>query len=261
MNRFRNRSILSILNILRFLDFLGFLFLFFVGFEAVLVDGLGELGGEDFLGDVEEVGALGYVLGTLDEVGHEGDGGHGVLDELGLADGVVLDAVKEDAGLENDEVVLVGGQVFLEGRGAVFLGVAVGVLAVGKEDAADVHALGEEEVDGTEGGLDTGGIAITEHGDVGGVAFNEAYLLGGERGAAGGHGILDTRLVHGDDVDVALDEVALVGLGDGGAGLEEAVEDTALVVDFGVGELTYLAACFSELRTRPEKPRTRPAGL
>ena len=129
------------------------------------------------------------------------------------------------------------GEVVLQGGGAMALGVGVGVVAIGEEDDADVHAFGEEEVDGTEGGLDASGVAVVEDGDVGGVALDEAYLLDGEAGAAGGYGVLDAGLVHGDDVDVAFDEVALVGLGDGCAGLEEAVEGAGLVVDVAVGRV------------------------
>ena len=59
-----------------------------------------------------------------------------------------------------------------------------------------MHALGEEKIDRTEGCLDAGGVAIVEDGDIGGVALDEPNLLGGEGGAAGGHGVFHAGLVH-----------------------------------------------------------------
>lgn len=230
-------SILIILNIL-------VLFLFLVAFQAIAVDCLGKLGGESLLGNIEQVGALGDILCALDEVGHQSYGIHRFLDEFGLADGVVLDTIEENTRLENNEVVLMGGQIVLQGTGAIFLGITVGILPIGEKDTAHVHSLRKEQVDGTECGLDTGRITIVKDGNIGGVAFNEAYLLGGERGAARGYGVFHTRLVHGDDVDITLNEITLIGLGYGRACLIEAVEDTTLVVDIGIGGIDILGSLF-----------------
>jgi hypothetical protein len=160
------------------------------------------------------VGALGNVLGTLNEIGHQGNGGNSILDKLGFPDGIVLDAVEKHPGLEDKKIILVGGQIFLKSRGTVFLGIAVGVLTVRKEYATDVHALRKEEIDSPQGSLDAGRVSIIKDRDIGRIAFDEAYLLGSEGSSAGGYGVFNARLVHRDNVDVTLDKIAFISLGD-----------------------------------------------
>ena len=50
--------------------------------------------------------------------------------------------------------------------------------------------------------------------------------------------------MHGDDVDVAFDEVTFVGAAYGVSGLVESIEDMAFVVDFGVGGVDVFSGLF-----------------
>ena len=158
-------------------------------FLGVVGHGFGQFLCKDVFGDVEFERCLFDVFLPFDHVGNDGNGANDFFEDFGFADGIVLDVFEEYAGFEFDEILFVGAEVFMKLSGTVFLGVAVGVFAVGEENDTDVHAFLEEEVDGSEGGFDAGGVAIVENRDVGSVAFDEADLFGGEGGAAGGHGI------------------------------------------------------------------------
>ena len=125
--------------------------------------------------------------------------------------------------------------------GAVVLpGEGVGVFAVGQEADLDVHPLLQQHVDAAQGGLDAGGVAVIEDGEVVGEAVYQLDLVGGQGRARGGHHVLHAALVHGDDVRVALHQVAAVLLDDGLLGLVDAVEFVALVVDFRLGRVDVL---------------------
>ena len=63
----------------------------------------------------------------------------------------------------------------------------------------------------------------------------EGYLGVGKGGAGAGDGVAQSGLPHADDVHVALDEVAAVRAAHLYAGLVEAVEFVALVVEGGLG--------------------------
>lgn len=80
--------------------------------------------------------------------------------------------------------------------------------------------------------MDAGGVAIVEHGDIVGETVDQAYLPLREGGAAGGDNVFYAALVHGDDVHVALNEVAAVLLDDGVFGEVEAIELVAFAIDF-----------------------------
>ena len=110
-------------------------------------------------------------------------------------------------------------------------GVGVRVVAVGDEDHLHVHAFLQDQVDAAEGGVDAGRVAVVHDGDVLGEPLDEADLLHGEGGAAGGHDVRDAQLVHGQDVQVAFHEVALVRAGDGGLGEIDAVQGAGFHVD------------------------------
>ena len=128
----------------------------------------------------------------------------------------------------------------LELRGVVLAGIGVGVVAVGQEAYLDVHPLFEQHVDASQGGLDAGRVAVVEHRQVVGEAVYHLDLLRGECRARRGHHVLHPALVHGDDVRIALDQVAAVLLDDGLLGLIHAVEFVALVIDFRFGRVDVL---------------------
>ena len=165
-----------------------FLFPCFLG---VVGHGFGQFLCKDVFGDVEFERCLFDVFLPFDHVRNDRNGANDFFEDFGFAYRVVLDVFEEYAGFEFDEVFFVGAEVFLKLSGTVFLGVAVGVFAVGEENDTDVHAFFKEEVDSTEGGFDASGVAVVKDGDVGSVALDEADLLGGEGGAAGGHSVAD----------------------------------------------------------------------
>ena len=146
----------------------------------------------DIFGHIEAEGCLLDIFLPFNHVRNKGNGAHHLLEDFCLADGVVLNVFQQHACLESDEILLMVVEVLLQLRRAVFLGVAVRVLAVGKQDHAHMHTLFEQQAHGTEGSLDARGVAIVEDGDVGCIAFDEAYLVDGEGGAAGGHGVAHT---------------------------------------------------------------------
>ena len=84
-------------------------------------------------------------------------------------------------------------------------------------------------------------IAIIEDGDIGSEALYEAYLRFGKRRSATRHHILNTRLMHGDDVHLSLDEVTSVGTRDSLFGLEESVQFVGFGIDDRVRRVDVLA--------------------
>ena len=136
-----------------------------------------------------------------------------------------VDAVAGPGGDHPAHQPLEGGAgLFEEGDEAGRVG-GVGVLTPLERDDACVDAGFEEEGDGGAGGLATGGVAIeAEHGRLG-EAAEEGDLLGGEGRAEGGDGLAVAALVHGDDVDVTLDDDGSAGAAHGLAGEVEAEEE------------------------------------
>jgi hypothetical protein len=83
---------------------------------------------------------------------------------------------------------------------------AVGVEAAVEGDDFDGESLFGEEGDGLFGGVGSGGVGVEVDYYVGGVAAEEADLLLGESGSAGGDYVLDAAHVDGDAVHLAFDE-------------------------------------------------------
>ena len=114
-------------------------------------------------------------------------------------------------------------------------GKVVGILPAGERDDAHRDALAQQHVGTPLGSFNTRRVAVVEQRDLLGEAGDASYLLPGERCARAGHHIGETALVERDDIEVALDEVALVQLDDLAFGLREPEEGLALVVDLALG--------------------------
>ena len=195
----------------------------------------GDFGNDELLWGGEQASAFTDVHLTDDAVGDDGDAVDNVLHEGGPLDGVVGGVVEQQAGFEADEIDLAGFDVVLKVGGRVLTGEAVGVVAIGQEEDFDVQSFCKQHVDATQAGMDAGGVAIVEHGDIVGEAVDQAYLPLREGGAAGGDNVFYAALVHGDDVHIALNEVAAVLLDDGVLGEVEAIELAAFAIDFRLG--------------------------
>ena len=101
-------------------------------FIQLTVQGLGQFALQRFFRHVQQRRALRHVFRAFHQVWHQRNGAHYVAQNLGLADGVALDILRQHLGFEQDEVALVLFQILLQLGRAVFLGIAVGVLSVGK---------------------------------------------------------------------------------------------------------------------------------
>ena len=200
-------------------------------FLAVVFVDLHQLAKQRTLRDVHDAGSLAQVHLALDVVRYFRDGHHDVPHQTGLEDGIAGGFLEQHPRLEIDEVRPVLLQVFLELLGGMLARERIGIVVVRKGEHAHVHVGRQQHVDAPERSLDAGGVAVVEHGDVLGEAFDQADLPVGERGAGGGHHVLHPGLVHGYDVRIALHQVARILPHDGIFGLIEAVEDVALVVD------------------------------
>ena len=117
----------------------------------------------------------------------------------------------------------------------VLAGEGIGVVLCRKAHHAHVHTLLEYHVDGPEGGMDAGSVAVEHKSHVVSELAYEAYLLLGERGAAGGHHVADSELMQHHQVHVPLHHYALVQLGYLALGEPYAEEDVAFGVDGGIG--------------------------
>lgn len=149
----------------------------------------GDFGNDELLWGGEQAGAFTDVHLTDDAVGDDGDAVDNVLHEGGPLDGIVGGVVEQQVGFEADEIDLAGFDVVLKVGGRVLTGEAVGVVAIGQEEDFDVQSFCKQHVDATQAGMDAGGVAIVEHGDIVGEAVDQAYLPLREGGAAGGDNV------------------------------------------------------------------------
>ena len=187
----------------------GFVF-FVVGLLFVAEDGFCHALRDGIFGNPHHRGAFVDALSAFHQVAHKGNGVHHLAGGLRYFQGVVTGVFQQYSGFETHKVDGVVLDKILYGLGAVFLGVAVGVVVVGEKHHTHPHAFAQQQVDGAYRRLDTWRVAVVHQGDVAGVAFYHAYLLFGERGAARGNGVFQSRLVHRNNVDITFHKVAEV---------------------------------------------------
>ena len=92
--------------------------------------------------------------------------------------------------------------------------------------------------------MDTGCIAVVEHGDVTREAVDKTNLRFGECRSTAGYNVLNTRLKHGYDIHLSLHQVAQVLPRNSLFGEEESVQLVGLAVDDGVGRVDVFAGVF-----------------
>ncbi len=88
----------------------------------------------------------------------------------------------------------------------------VGIVSVGKKQNLYVEPLAQQHVDTAQRGLDTGGVAVVYDCDVVGKSMYQPNLAVGKRRARRGHNILNTTLMHRDDIKISLDKYAFIML-------------------------------------------------
>ena len=158
-----------------------------------------------------------------DQVRNDGDRRGDILDERRAFLGIITRVLAQQRRLEADEVRLIFLYVADKFRRIVALCVAVGVFAVGQQHHLHVKALLEEHVDTAQRRVDTRRIAVVQHGDITREALDKPYLGLRQCRSATGDDILYTRLVHRDDVHLALYQIAHVRPRDSLFGLEKTV--------------------------------------
>ena len=87
---------------------------------------------------------------------------------------------------------------------AIFFDILVRVLCTGDLQDAHLYRAVAEQLQRAQGRLLTGLIRIIAQNDLVGIFADDAHLPGGQRGATGADGGINARLLHTDDVHVAL---------------------------------------------------------
>ena len=173
-----------------------------------------------------------HIYLALDGVGDIGHRIGNLVNEVGLFQGIISGILQQEVGLEHNAVLLVVPDIVLNFFQGVFLGEGIRVVSVRQEHHARVHALFENKADGADGGMQAGLVSVVHDGDVLRELLDEAHLLLGEGGAAGGHYVGDAHLVHHHYVHVAFYQDAAVLFGHFGLGKVNAQEVAALDIDF-----------------------------
>ena len=95
-------------------------------------------------------------------------------------------------------------QKCLKALRAVFFDILVRVLCAGDLQNAHLYRAVAEQLQRAQGRFLTGLVRVVAQNDFVGILADDAHLPGGQRGAAGADGSVDARLLHTDDVHVAL---------------------------------------------------------
>ena len=187
-----------------------FVLFVFLPFLASLAAEIDHFVGEHFLAHVQPFRAVFDIDLPGYHIRNDGDGRGDVFDERSAFLRVVAGISAQQCRLETDKVGLVLLDIADELCGVVALCIAVRVFAVRQQHHFDVKTLFKEHVYTPQRRVDTCRIAVIENGDVTGEALDEPYLRFGERRAAACHHILDSRLVHGDDIHLTFHQIAHV---------------------------------------------------
>ena len=116
-------------------------------------------------------------------------------------------------------------------------GKRVGVVAVGQQQHLDVHALLEQHIRTAHRRMDTSLVTIVEQRDVLCKPSEQFNLIHGECRSRVGHHVLQSTLVHGNHIGIALHHIHTVLLGYGFLSLIESVELPFLMIDLRVGRV------------------------
>ena len=149
-----------------------------------------------------------HIDGALDRVWDLGDRIGDVVDQIRLPQRVTGCIGEQLVRLEADEILLVRLHVSLHLFQGMGLGERIGVLPFRQQDDLDVQALSQGQVGPLQRGVDAGAVPVVHDGQVVREFVDQADLLDGQRGAAGGHDIAYAQLGHHHHVHVALDQDA-----------------------------------------------------
>ena len=172
---------------------------------------------------MQSLGAVFDIDLPSDHIRDDGYGGSDVFDERSAFLRIVSGILAQQGGFEANEIGLVLFDIADELGGVVVLSIAIGIFAVGQKNDLHVESFFEEHIYSSQRRMNTCGIAVIEHGDVTGEALNKAYLRFGQSRSAACDYVLDTRLMHRDDIHLSLHEVTHVSSSDGLFGLEKTV--------------------------------------
>ena len=121
--------------------------------------------------------------------------------------------------------------IVLELLRGMLAGKGVGVIAIGQEQHLDIHTLLQQHIGTTHSGMDTSLIAIVKQHDVLREASQQLNLVYTQRRTRVSHHILQSALVHGNNIGIAFNHVYAVFLDNGLLGLIDAVKLAFLVID------------------------------
>ena len=116
----------------------------------------------------------------------------------------------------------------------------IGVLRLGQQHHAHVHALLQDHVDTAQRGVNARRIAVVDHRDILRKAVQQAYLLRRKRRAGRRHDVLDPCLMHRDHVGVSFDHDGEILLLNGLLGEIETVKFAFLTVYLALGGVLVL---------------------
>ena len=116
----------------------------------------------------------------------------------------------------------------------------IGVLRLGQQHHAHVHALLQDHVDTAQRGVNARRIAVVDHRDILRKAVQQAYLLRRKRRAGRRHDVLDPCLMHRDHIGVSFDHDGEILLLNGLLGEIETVKFAFLAVYLALGGVLVL---------------------
>ena len=116
----------------------------------------------------------------------------------------------------------------------------IGVLRLGQQHHAHVHALLQDHVDTAQRGVNARRIAVVDHRDILRKAVQQAYLLRRKRRAGRRHDVLDPCLMHRNHIGVSFDHDGEILLLNGLLGEIEAVKFAFLAVYLAFGGVLVL---------------------
>ena len=130
--------------------------------------------------------------------------------------------------------------ILLELLGCMLAGKRVWIVTVREEQHFNVHTFLQQHVRSTHGGMDTSFVTVIEQYYILSESAQQLDLENGKGRTRVGYDILQTTLVHGNNVGVAFDHIDAVFLGDGFLCLINAIQFAFLVVDFRIGRVDVL---------------------
>ena len=118
-----------------------------------------------------------------------------------------------------DEIGLVLQDVFFNLGVAMGADKSIGVILRRQRQHLDADAFLEQHVHTANGSFDTGGVTVKHLGDIAGKAADGVDMSLGQCGARRGDDVLESCLMHRDDIGITLDDKAFVLLADLSLGL------------------------------------------